>query len=665
MKKSLFQTILAGGTALAAFSVAAQQANNVNATAPYAKSSVQAQIRLNIEKDTDAVHFIRDNTDPRVVTKAYILKTADPFEVRPAIQSIVQSLQVSNNSTNADVIKFNDGYSVLLVSAEENRFGPQRNGQGIDEIIRQFDTKNFYGSSGSSRFLYFPMYRNALELQAQLNNVGTNHAGDVNELYYGKDVIVNDAGLNALFIFTPQYSKQNIEEMLKFYDNPVPQATVKYAVYEIYSENDGKLGNDYQSWKNADGADLFSAGGTYAKNWSNGGVNTTNGWNKVQYYNANPKWSTKYLDLLVTTGNAKVVTTGEVVVRNNTTATVSKQTGLFYDKYTKIADKTFDATFSATGNFTTASADYQSTGSTLNGYYYLVAKDGKGNAITINTVNQRFNGSIGIVKIQTSGDATAWYNLTVSGATLKKDGRDLGNQTEAVTVKLYQAVYGYNTTTATAYVTWNDISSTAFTSDIVQAKGNRIDTVASNAYGFNLTLTPRIFQRAATLTVSAANSSLIGWNSDGTPRISNNNQVDTEVQLSTSGSRFILGGIDKSELVRSTSGLPLLRELPGLGWLFSSESESTKRSQLVVVAEARLAEFDQPLSDDLAKRARQLDADLKDSGKKLKWGYGQYGLDADKNGNGNADVKGKGVGEKKGSGKTTPIPVGNVKTAAK
>jgi len=653
MKKNLFHRFLFGTAALAAANVGAQQAGNVNATAPYAKTNVQTQIRLNVDKDIDAVRFIRDNSDPRVVTKAYILKTADPFEVRPALQSIVQSLEISNNTANTDVIKFNDGYSVLLVSAEENRFGPQPNGQGIDEIIRQFDVKNFYGSSGSSRFLYFPMYRNAVELQAQLTNVGTTHAGDVNELIYGKDVIVNDAGLNALFIFTPQFSKKNIEEMLKFYDNPVPQITVNYVVYEVDDENDGKLGNDYQSWKNADGADLFSVGGNYAKNWSDGGVNTTNGWNKTQYFNTNPKWSTKYLDFLTTEGHARVVTSGEVIVKNNTTALISKNTGLFYDKYTPIADKSFDSTFSASGAIT--------TGATAAGtaQYKFVAKDGNGNAITL---KNDFTGSLGVVRVQASGDATPWYNLTIDGGTLVKNGRELGNQTEAVTFQIYQSSYNYQTLAWS----WNDITATAFTGDISIQKGNKIDTVASNAYGFNLSLTPRVFQRAATLTVSASNSSLIGWQSDGTPRISGNNQVDAEVQLNTRGTRFVLGGIEKSEVVRSVSGVPFLREIPGLGWVFSSESESAKKSNLLVVAEARLAAFDQPLSDKLTQRVRQLDAELQNGGGKLQWGLGQYGIDADKNDGRKAPAGSAPVGNKPGNrhGSGAAVPNGKAKTVA-
>ena len=42
-------------------------------------------------------------------------------------------------------------------------------------------------------------------------------------------------------------------------------------------------------------------------------------------------------------------------------------------------------------------------------------------------------------------------------------------------------------------------------------------------------------------------------------------------------------------MVRGVAGVPLLKDLPLLGWLFSTESESTKRSQLVLIARAEYA----------------------------------------------------------------------------
>lgn len=44
------------------------------------------------------VHFIRDNNDPRVVTKTYLLKHVDAYEFRDYIRQMVQAKRVGNTS---------------------------------------------------------------------------------------------------------------------------------------------------------------------------------------------------------------------------------------------------------------------------------------------------------------------------------------------------------------------------------------------------------------------------------------------------------------------------------------------------------------------------------------------------------------------------------------
>ena len=46
-----------------------QQVYNNNPTDGYGSSTVQTQIRVDLKDGEDAVHFIRGNTDPFIVTK--------------------------------------------------------------------------------------------------------------------------------------------------------------------------------------------------------------------------------------------------------------------------------------------------------------------------------------------------------------------------------------------------------------------------------------------------------------------------------------------------------------------------------------------------------------------------------------------------------------------
>ena len=86
-------------------------------------------------------------------------------------------------------------------------------------------------------------------------------------------------------------------------------------------------------------------------------------------------------------------------------------------------------------------------------------------------------------------------------------------------------------------------------------------------------------------TVSLSNSSLIGFESNGTPRISESSVVGQVVSLPYGTDSFVIGGLRKQEEVTSSSGIPLLKSIPWIGYLFSTESKSIKSSELIVVGE--------------------------------------------------------------------------------
>jgi hypothetical protein len=78
------------------------RSKNVNPTSPYEKTQVQANILMNLDRDTDQFHFIRDNNDPYVVTKTYVLKNADPYEIRPFVRNDVMANRVMENNTTVE-----------------------------------------------------------------------------------------------------------------------------------------------------------------------------------------------------------------------------------------------------------------------------------------------------------------------------------------------------------------------------------------------------------------------------------------------------------------------------------------------------------------------------------------------------------------------------------
>ena len=73
------------------------------------------------------------------------------------------------------------------------------------------------------------------------------------------------------------------------------------------------------------------------------------------------------------------------------------------------------------------------------------------------------------------------------------------------------------------------------------------------------------------------NTNLLGFHSDGTPRTSRT-ELATTLQVNNKGSVFYIGGLEKSDLVRSVSKVPFLGDIPGLGGSFRGRARRLKRA---------------------------------------------------------------------------------------
>ena len=497
-------------------------ASNNNPTAGYGSSTVQTQIRVDLKDTDEAVHFVRGNTDPFVITKLYELKHANPYAIRGYLLNVVKGVQINESPVQVDSIKFNDGRGVVLVSAEDYRFENNGKGDSIDEIIAELDQPNMYYTSGKPRMIYFPKVNAAANLREMLMNVGA--SGNDVEFTHGVDRLVVDGGLNALFIAAPFWSWNAIKEQLDQYDKPMPEIRLSYQLLEISTENDDKLGVDFQSWKNNDGVDFFSVGGRYRNNWARtfaGGIDGSHS-SRTDFFNFNPKWNTKYFDFLTSTGRAKVVTQGVITAKNRRKSEISVGSGLFYEEEDPIADTSIN-----------------------NG----IVIDGK-------------------PKLPAGADLTLEH-------------------------------------------------------------GNRQNTKASQGFKFNLEVTPIVTGKASVLPVKVSGVSLLGWNSDGSPRL-NQSSFETEIHLGYEARDFVIGGIKRKQIVRSVSGLPILKDIPILGWAFSTESESTRETELVLTVHAELATpFDNitaELKDELTKLDDGVTYGIEHPITNL--GFEQFGLDS-------------------------------------
>ncbi|MBE6378958.1 MAG: hypothetical protein E7051_09125 [Lentisphaerae bacterium] len=550
--KKFFLLIVILFISLSAFAVevaGVPRDSNTGNTGGYDGTRVEAQLLVQVAPDTRVVHFIRDNNDPRVVTKTYLLKYVDAYEIRDYLRQIVQAKRVGNTSlvqsypgntsstpavatvstpelnstaaqpgynpaaqlgsnTAVECLKYVDGTGLLIVSAEEYRFKDNPGGMGIDSIVEMLDKPELNSlGTGSQMFIYMPKFVPAVNLQSLIQNIGMN-IQDATELWQGQDLVTVDNTLNWLIFDVSNYSCDNIAKLLKKYDVPVPQVTISIKVYEVYTENDERIGIDFQSWKNNEGTDFFSVGGRYRNNWAAvygvaGNLGKTYGSERSSFYNFNPKWNTRYLDFLAVKGKADVLHSGTLTIRNNSSGTFSRTTQIFYSD--------------------SSASVVSSTGLPDMG--------------------------VGPYKLLSQ----------LIGETLKAKNPDRTD-----------------------------------TADIPVAKGSALNVKSSSGYGFTMSISNAVVGlKECRFNVTLQNTSLIGFLSNGAPRISQGNVVQQSVSLPFSGNGyFVIGGLNKKEVTDSSTGIPWLSDIPVLGYLFSTKSKSVKNSELIVVGQCNWASPD-------------------------------------------------------------------------
>ena len=550
--------------------------------APYADSRIDARLNVAVREDTNVVHFVRDNADPNVITKAYEIKHTDPYELRSYIRSIVQTRKVDENNTNVEAVKYADGSAVLLISAEDYRFEDTPGAQGFDSIVRELDQPKLVSGSGRQTYVYSPRFRSSEDLMEMVKNVGAYSSNEAMNNVGGNDVIMEDPELNLIFFNTAPFSRQNIMYVISKYDRREPAVRARVTVYELYAENDTKLGLDFQAWKNNEGIDLFSAGGRFSKNYN--GVDLFNGadWNKTTYFQFNPKWNTKYIDFLTGKGKAKVLHSSEITIGNNAEGKIEKFTQCFVAKSTPGAEKTY----------------------TIEGSRFNVES---GDVVGITKDNKEISVSEAApVTVSKVGDKYILRIVSNSAAVFTVGGVNSGKRVNAAAL--------------------TDEYSELIAKNVIAKRGNTIDLEASDRFGFSIKMVPSINTQATKLKVQINNSSLIGYTSDGSPRIQQGAEIDTEFMIANTGNKLVIGGIEKRSIMRVSGGIPILKDIPLLGWAFSTETEATKRSQLLVVAEV-LPSDNVKVDADLVKK---INSDLNAAGNRNTFGYRQYLLDSDR-----------------------------------
>jgi len=610
---------------------------NNSPTGGYAPSNVQAQLKIDVKDGTKEVNVIRDNNDPYVITKPYTLKHADPYAVRSYLEAAVGAKSVNDSPAQVMAVKYRDGIGVVLVSAEEYRFKDSKEGRGIDAIVASLDRKGLTYLPDADTHIYFPRISRASNLRDMLRKVGSSELDP--QFAVSPSTVLVDAELNALLVKAPAWKWKEMREMIKLYDRPIPEVRVAYRILEIYAENDDRIGVDFQSWKNNDGVDLFATGMVVRRNWGTfftSGIQEA-GNNKTNYWNFNPKWNTRYLDLMTSIGKAKCLAQGEIVAQNRKTSVLQVSSGFFYDRtYYKAGARSLAE---GTGEFVFADINPDT-----------ILRESTTKIMPVNTLKDAYD-SMGLTVKGPDGKTyplssfitDAGYTLRMMGTqtttTTKYEGAAKYFDDNSYTSPISKYLTGYvdadGKPTSGAYYNIDWATQTAMWSHKDAAPGIIHGwlqyPMVVNGFRFDLKVTPVVTGKAAQLKFDLSSISLLGWNADGSARRSFS-KTATTVQIGRQAQEFVIGGLRKSESVRSTAGLPFVKDLPVIGRAFSTESESLKQSQLVLIAHVQYSNPDDAMGPQIRENLGKIIKDVNDgmSSRVGNMFFQQYFLDNDR-----------------------------------
>jgi len=124
--------------------------------------------------------------------------------------------------------------------------------------------------------------------------------------------------------------------------------------------------------------------------------------------------------------------------------------------------------------------------------------------------------------------------------------------------------------------------------------------------GLTLKIRPIIASETISLNINAAIKSLIGYSGNGEPII--NNRATTADVVLKDGELFTLSGLRKDTITKSNSGVPILQNIPFLGYFFRHEIDVKSTKEIVIF----LTPVKVTSSASVMKREKELISNVKD-----------------------------------------------------
>jgi type II secretory pathway component GspD/PulD (secretin) len=275
----------------------------------------------------------------RYVAKVYTMENVNPYEV---INFLTTTLTKEEGGFYTFVEPDNVGGKILVIC-------PVYQLEYFDKVVPQLDRPQLTSAPGSKYTYYRLKHRSAADpgFVAVLRDYA-NPGG----------VIQPDLETNSVLLFDSpsgaDFAEQALNEKL---DVPTPQAQIDVKMYEIALNNDGKMGLDYEDWKNGPGRYLFAAQYSWeylkaaqqlkVKQYGNYLLGTSSELDNSKYernykgagYYAD--YPSAFVDFLVEKGKARVLVDTKIVALTGVSAALNTGDQILY--YAMTTD---------TGNFT-------------------------------------------------------------------------------------------------------------------------------------------------------------------------------------------------------------------------------------------------------------------------------------------------------------------------
>jgi hypothetical protein len=142
--------------------------------------------------------------------------------------------------------------------------------------------------------------------------------------------------------------------------------------------------------------------------------------------------------------------------------------------------------------------------------------------------------------------------------------------------------------------------------------------------GFALSVAPFVGLETSELVYALTQSDIIAATPSGTPIVRNNTLLGTV--LVRDGVSICVGGLKRSEEVRSTAKIPILGSIPILGYLFGGEQNGDRQTEMVVVLTPQVV-LHSDVHKELAKPADNVVRAQVARGAKLPMLKTEYGFD--------------------------------------